>query len=139
MKNVIIVIATVIYFGFNSNAAAANISVEVKNIASSQGDIYAQLCDKSNFLKKCIYNIIAKAKEGEIVVEFKNIPTGIFAVSIFHDENGNKNFDVDAIGIPTEGFGVSRDARGFRGPPKFEDAAFEVKPGNGKISITLSY
>jgi uncharacterized protein (DUF2141 family) len=33
------------------------------------------------------------------------------------------------FGPPSEPYGFSNNARGFMAPAKFEDAAFELKPG----------
>jgi uncharacterized protein (DUF2141 family) len=43
------------------------------------------------------------------------------------------------VGLPKEGYGASRDAKGFMGPPKFEDASFELKEGSTKLSIKMQY
>jgi uncharacterized protein (DUF2141 family) len=58
------------------------------------------------------------------------------AVAAFHDENGNGRLDRNRLGIPTERYGFSRDARGVTGPPDFEDAVID-RPESGQ-SISLS-
>ena len=45
---------------------------------------------------------------------------------MFHDENANGKIDRNFVGIPKEGYGTSNDAKGFMGPPKYEDAKFEL-------------
>ena len=59
-------------------------------------------------------------------VVFENIENGIYAISVFHDENDNKKMDTKIFGIPKEPIGTSNDATGFMGPPKFKDAKFNV-------------
>ncbi len=60
------------------------------------------------------------------IVTFKNIPKGEYAVSFVHDENDNKKMDTNFFGIPKEDYGCSNNARGFMGPPKYEDAKFQL-------------
>ena len=67
---------------------------------------------------------------------FEDIPEGTYAVSIFHDENDNGKMDTNFLGIPSEDYGCSNDASGFLGPPKWEDAKFQLKE-NTSIKITL--
>jgi uncharacterized protein (DUF2141 family) len=45
----------------------------------------------------------------------------------------------DWMGRPTEGWGVTNDARGSFGPPSFEDAAIEVGKDGARVVIQLSY
>jgi uncharacterized protein (DUF2141 family) len=69
----------------------------------------------------------------------ENLPTGMWAVSVLHDENADGTMGTDWMGRPSEGWGVSRDARGRFGPPAFEDAAIELGPGEQSIVVHLAY
>lgn len=68
-----------------------------------------------------------------------DLPTGYWAISVMHDADGDGRMATDWMGRPTEGWGVSNDARGSFGPPSFDDAAVEVGPGESRIVIHLSY
>lgn len=67
------------------------------------------------------------------------IPTGMWAVAVLHDEDGDGEMATGWMGRPSEGWGVSNDARGSFGPPSFEDAAFKVDGGGAKIVVQLTY
>ena len=67
---------------------------------------------------------------------FENIPKGTYAVSIFHDENNNGKLDTNFFGIPNEDYGCSNNAKGFMGPPKWQDAKFKLNT-NKTLLITL--
>ncbi len=56
-----------------------------------------------------------------------------------HDENGNGKLDKNFIGMPTEGYGASRAARGTMGPPKWEDAVFQFAGGSLQVPVTIHY
>ncbi|SPD73358.1 hypothetical protein PITCH_A1800044 [uncultured Desulfobacterium sp.] len=77
--------------------------------------------------------------EGKADIIFNEIPFGTYAVGIFHDENSNTQMDKNFLGIPTEGYGASMDARGKLGPPSFEDAKFVVDKEIVKIEIRMVY
>lgn len=122
-----------------SAAHAASVTVTVKNVASADGSVRGAICDKDSFLKTCIHRTSGKATPDSVVLTFKDVPPGRYAFNAYHDENDNGKMDRNFIGIPTEGYAFSRDAKGRRGPPQFEDAAFEMKDGNSDIAVTLNY
>ena len=55
-----------------------------------------------------------------------DLPSGNYAVGIFHDVNGNNRLDTNLFGVPKEQYGFSNDASGRFGPPSFDDAAISV-------------
>jgi uncharacterized protein (DUF2141 family) len=69
---------------------------------------------------------------------FEGLPSGNYAVALFHDENRNGKLDT-MLGIPREGFGFSRNpAIGF-GPPKFSTARFPVTSGEVSERVKVKY
>jgi uncharacterized protein (DUF2141 family) len=73
--------------------------------------------------------VAAPIRGGAVEVRFERVPAGPFAVAAFHDEDGDRELDADLLGIPTEPWGVSRDAAGFLGPPSFDTARLELRAG----------
>ncbi|HBJ38029.1 MAG TPA: hypothetical protein DDZ51_25385 [Planctomycetaceae bacterium] len=57
------------------------------------------------------------------------------AIAAYHDVNNNEKLDRNAIGIPSERYGFTRDARGVTGPPSFDDAVIAVSDEPVQISI----
>jgi uncharacterized protein (DUF2141 family) len=55
---------------------------------------------------------------------FYGVPAGRYAIGVMHDEDDDDHFDQGFLGIPEEGYGFSRDARGTMSAPSFESAAF---------------
>ncbi len=75
-----------------------------------------------------------KAAPGVLRFLFPDLPAGRYAVAVFHDENGNGVLDTNFFGVPIEGYGFSRSAKGLFGPPDFEQAAVEIPTGGETIS-----
>jgi uncharacterized protein (DUF2141 family) len=73
---------------------------------------------------------------GQPVPEFTGLPSGEYAVSLFHDENRNGKLDRMA-GIPKEGVGFSNNPRLMFGPPRFIQAQFSVtnKPVDERVRL----
>jgi uncharacterized protein (DUF2141 family) len=53
-----------------------------------------------------------------------NLPAGRYAVALLHDEDEDGRCNVNWLGIPTEGIGVSSRKNIFWGKPKFQSASF---------------
>ena len=126
---------------YNTNG---NLTVLVKNIRNEKGQIGFCLYNSSSGFpkhpekaKQCIF---IKAEANSAVCTFTDIPLGNYAVCVFHDENNDHKINSNFIGIPTEGVGVSNNAKGHFGPPKFDDAKFDFTKFWAKpLLISLVY
>ena len=119
-------------------ALAADVTVVVKGLRSTAGDLYVAACNEETFLKpRCLHE--ARGSAGEKTVVLRGLPGGTYAVQVFHDENGNADFDRARSGWPLEGLAFSRDAPMRFGPPRFADAAFEVSDAPVQVPVTMRY
>lgn len=75
---------------------------------------------------------------GQTALRFDGLASGSYAVSLFHDENGNGRLDT-ILGIPREGFGFSRNPPIRFGPPRFDAARFAVTSGEAAQQVRLKY
>jgi uncharacterized protein (DUF2141 family) len=93
-----------------------------------------------NYPKKALKIIdVYNLENNRCKTSFKNIEFGEYAVSSLHDENKNNEMDTGFLGIPTEGYGASNDARGFFGPPKYKDAKFFFSKDTLNIEMRMIY
>jgi len=115
------------------------LSITIKNIYPVEGDIYIAIYDNDDDymeIEKVAFQKIAAVVGESQTILIKDMPEGEYAVSVFHDLNGNGELDTNAIGIPSEPYGFSNDARGRFGPPKFKSTKFAF-PATQEISIKL--
>jgi uncharacterized protein (DUF2141 family) len=70
--------------------------------------------------------------EGQAVlkVPVERLPARI-AIAAYHDENGDSDLNRNRLGIPSERYGFSRNARGLTGPPSFKQAVIN-RPAAGE-------
>jgi uncharacterized protein (DUF2141 family) len=123
-----------------SLAAQEMLSVEVTNIKNTSGNIMIGLFDtEETFLKKAVIGQTTKARDEKIVVTFKNVPKGEYAISVIHDENENGELDSNMFGIPKEGFAFGNNAMGTFGPPSFDKAKVNLDGEPVKQVIELKY
>jgi uncharacterized protein (DUF2141 family) len=57
---------------------------------------------------------------------FGGLQPGRYAVSIGHDLNGNRRVDTNFLGMPTEQWGVSNNARPTLRAPRYDEAVFTL-------------
>lgn len=67
---------------------------------------------------------------------FKDIPQGVYAASVFHDENGSGKMEFSEQGMPLDGYGISNNPDG---PPTPEQASFKVDQAECTIEIKMVY
>jgi uncharacterized protein (DUF2141 family) len=72
-------------------------------------------------------------------IVFEAIPRGVYAVSVFHDENLNGKLDKNFMGVPKEGYGASNNPRKRMGPPPFDEARFTLDQPQQLVEINLMY
>jgi len=124
-------------------APQATVQVTVEKVRSSKGLITAVLYpdDPESFLKKGarLDRIRVDAREGETTLCLHAPAAGRYSVALYHDENGNKEFDQDFLGIPTEGYGFSQNP-GFRfGKPDIEETLFDIEGAPVSLRIAMLY
>jgi uncharacterized protein (DUF2141 family) len=126
----------------NVNGQNHSIVIVVSGLQNSDGKVIVSLYNSEvgfpKALDKAYKRLSFDIMEDKCIVQFENIPEGVYAVSCFHDENNNYKMDTNFIGIPLEGTASSNDAEGVLGPPKFKDAKFTVN-GNVEQKITMEY
>ena len=127
----------------HSQSFAADLTVTVDSLRSNQGQVLlcvfsAESSDREAFPDCTKGNPVRKSNAavagGKVVITFKGLKDGVYAVAAIHDENGNGELDTNFLGIPTEGVGISTNPR-LMGKPHFDQAQFEIK---GKAAITVN-
>lgn len=115
-------------FSFAQEVTGNTVTVTISNLENNEGKVFVSLYNsEDSFLGKGYKSTFSKIKNNGCEVVFKNVPNGIYAVSFFHDENDNNKMDTGMFGIPKEDYGCSNNAKGFMGPPKWEDAKFSIQ------------
>lgn len=136
MTRIILTLLLIMFSFLNSfSQEKHSITIELINFESDKGKAFIALYNKKDqFLKKPFKTEIATISSNKALIVFKDILAGEYAVSAFHDENDNKKMDTKMFGIPKEPIGISNNAKGFFGPPKYEDAKFIV---NKNINLKI--
>lgn len=123
-------------------ASAGDFSINIDGINSADGTIRVALhngADGFPFDREPIAKMEVPSAVGTVVVQFGRLAPGAYAISLFHDENGNTMLDRNLLGIPKEGYGFSNNARSAFGPPRFAAARFTVDETAMVINVEMGY
>jgi uncharacterized protein (DUF2141 family) len=119
--------------------ARSIVTVRIQGLRDDRGTIFVALYDNPRaFADKKRHRVgsTLRPQNRSAVVVFDNVSPGKYAVAFFQDLNGNQKLDTNLFGVPTEGFGFSKDAMGKLGPPTFEAAALDLPAG--PVSVVMN-
>jgi uncharacterized protein (DUF2141 family) len=121
-----------------------DVTVTVTQLRSADGQVRACMTGDPQRFPQCrsgtvSHRAVVAAHKGEVTVTFPDVAPGRYAIALLHDENSNGKADRALGMMPKEGFGFSRDAKVRMGPPRFEEAVFEVAESPKAMAIKMRY
>ena len=136
MKKVILGLV-ILVSGFVS-AQTVTLTVNTSGFKHNNGQVKIGLYnEEGKFLKEAFQGTSSEIKNLKATVQFKDIPVGTYAISIFHDEDNDGKLKTGMFGIPKEDTACSNNAKGKMGPPQYADAKFTITKDT-IIEVTLN-
>jgi uncharacterized protein (DUF2141 family) len=128
----------------NDPAAKNTLTLEVTGVQQAEGRMACALFwQNKGFPRKhrrALRRTWVDVKGDTVRCVFKRTGLGEYAASVFLDLNENGKLDTNAIGTPSEPWGVSQVTRSKRsGPSLYKDAKFDYQGGKVTIPIELVY
>lgn len=120
----------------------SRLDVEIFGLRKPRGSVAVAVFDQDAGFPdqdKAVRRQWLRVSEQHAQVSFDDLVEGVYAIAVLHDENDNQRMDYNFLGIPTEGFGFSNDAKVGFGPPDFEEAAIVVKGAATMARIQARY
>ena len=127
-----------------AQSPSQRIHVKILNIRNNTGTIDCALFESpvgfpTEFLQSATTVMIKKIRDLQARCDFEDIPPGTYAIVVIHDENMNGKLETNWLGVPTEGYGFSNDAKGLFGAPSFSAASFQYIGQKLELTISLHY
>ena len=112
--------------GASAQVSAESLTIIIEDIRDTNGTLQIQVLDGQEQFESggAAVQFLEPAVEGTLTLKAENLPSGEYAIRIMHDVNGNNELDTNLVGMPTEPYAFSNNARGTFGPVKWEDARF---------------
>lgn len=127
-----------------AQSSCPGIHVKILGIRNSTGAVACALFEApegfpTEFLHSATNIMIIKVRDTQARCDFEDIPPGTYALAVIHDENMDGKLGTNWLGVPTEGYGFSNDAKAFMRAPSFDAASFPYDGRNLDLTISLSY
>lgn len=119
-------------------AEPGTVELELAGLRSGKGVVQVCLTRDSARFPDCGKDALRTMPAGQSHLRVDGLPSGTYAIALFHDENRNGRLDT-TFGIPREGFGFSRNPPLRFGPPKFNAARFPIGAGETEQQVKLKY
>lgn len=120
-------------------AAAAPLTVNLEGIEARGGTLYVGVQTEEQFMKDdgVAGEMIAAPEAGSRSFTF-DLPEGAYAISIWHDFNGNGAFDLAEDGRPVDGWS-SINAETLQAAPTFDQASLALPSGGFAATLKVIY
>ena len=112
-----------------SGVKTHKLSIHISGISKIKGSLFIAVfraTDDFPVFGKQFKGIIKEVEGKSQNYTFDNLPEGEYALAIYQDENRNKILDKNLLGIPTEIYGFSNNARRNFSAPSFQEAKFKL-------------
>ncbi len=108
------------------------ITVPVTGLANNTGEVRCGLFNSAATFPKDgqqFMGVAAPISNQQATCTFNNVPPGTYAVAVFQAAHGETKMPTNFFGMPTVGYGFSRNAQISMGPPAFNSAAYSYPGG----------
>jgi uncharacterized protein (DUF2141 family) len=112
------------------------IEFETQN-RNDAGVVRCGLFRREGWLTVTLRADIVKVHGRRALCVFKQVPSGTYGISAFHDEDNDGKLDTNLIGYPTEEYCASNNARNLMSAPSFGDAKFRYDGGTRRLRAVM--
>ena len=135
--------ALIMFSSTDAMAANSQISVTIANLRNQKGSLCLTLFNGAqgfpNQSDRAVASRCVNAEDATSGIVFDDLAPGDYAIAVIHDENKDGKLNTGLFGIPTEGFGFSKNPKVRMGAPSFKDTAFPLSGLSTPIQIDLKY
>lgn len=121
-------------------AQAGNVQIDLSGLRAG-GTLYVQVQTRDQFLGagRAAGRIVEAPAAGTLSVDVGEVPAGDYAVTVWHDDSGNNQFDVNPrTGAPADGWATA-NADGLRSRPTFDQVRLSIPATGAHIPLALHY
>lgn len=120
---------------------STKLTVQVTGVSPATGEVAITIYpdDKRRFLAKGGKLARQRVRAAGTVRACFWVPQGSYAVAVYHDRDGDRDFDRTLVGLPAEGFGFSNDPETKTGLPSLSAVRFRLGAGERLVPIRMKY
>jgi uncharacterized protein (DUF2141 family) len=125
-----------------TEAKPAKLSIRIVDLRNHNGQLIFSVFDQPDGfpnVEKKAKNWQVKTIDADSVTFECELPPGVYAASVLHDENKNNQMDKNAVGIPAEGYGVTNNPKPKFRQATFKEATFTLPAEGATMTISVQY
>jgi uncharacterized protein (DUF2141 family) len=138
-------LAAVGFAVITSPVAAADLALQVSGLKNTEGIVAIAVFAKAGgfpredgkAIRAVRIPIDAPSRSAQTII--RNLPTGDYAVAVYHDDNKSGTLETNFFGIPVKGYGFSQNPRPRMRAPTFDEALFSLPETGAELDIALIY
>ena len=81
----------------------------------------------------------ARAANRQVACVFRRLPAGTYAMAALHDADNDREMDKSLIGLPQEGYAISRNEHDRMSRPDFNDAKVQFDGTEARYTARMRY
>lgn len=139
MKTLLSTALALALLGFAGAASAGDVVVTVTDVQARTGTLYAALQSRDQFMQPTLTRgaLRENPQAGAVELVFREVPPGDYAVSLLHDEDGDREMDLNGY-LPREGYGMV-GGENLRAQPTFDAVKVSVPASGARLSTRMIY
>ncbi|MCH9029352.1 MAG: DUF2141 domain-containing protein [Bacteroidetes bacterium] len=145
MKSLLITSLVLLLFQFllaqnNQTEKTGKLTVVITGLENDDGEVLITVSNSREDYESDDPSFIwvnVKIENRKAEYTFEELPFGEYGIKLFHDENMDGELDSNFLGIPTEDYGFSNNARGTFGPADYDDAKFIFNQSELTMEISV--
>jgi len=122
--------------------APAKLTIRVVDLRNHKGRlIFGVFASEKGFpsSERDSRNWQVRAVDADTIEFTCELPPGKYGASALHDENKNGKMDMNALGIPSEGYAVTNNPKPRFRAAKFSESLFDLPPEGATLTISMQY
>jgi uncharacterized protein (DUF2141 family) len=120
-------------------AYAAPLTVDLEGVRGAGGRLYVSVQTREQFMKdRGVAGSVVTAPQAGVHRFAFELPAGEYAVSVWHDDNGNGAFDKGEHHMPLDGWAMTNSAA-LRGEPTFDQVKTMVGDRPAALRLAMTY
>ncbi len=137
MKKLLVIFLFMMISAVHAEDKSGTLTVSVKPFKKQEGTLRIAIFNKKEgFLHKPFKVQKKDVTASTMEIEFKELPYGEYAVTLFQDLNQNGKLDMTLF-VPNEPWGLSNNVSPMFGPPSFDDTKFVLNQPKKTIEIQV--
>ena len=119
------------------SAGAAPLEVVIDGVEARGGTLFVSVQTEAQFMGEdwIAGERVEEPSDGSLRLTL-DVPTGDYAVTVWHDDDGDGSFTMAPSGMPLDGWALSGNPRGM---PSFGATKVQVGAAGGSASMTMTY